>query len=56
MSAVAISGMPAAQAGVAGAIASTSRQAGVALGVAVVDASLADLAPAHRATGPPPLR
>jgi MFS family permease len=38
ISTVAISGMPAAQAGVAGAIASTSRQIGFALGVAVVGA------------------
>jgi len=38
ISTVAISGMPAAQAGVAGAIASTSRQVGFALGVAIVGA------------------
>lgn len=37
----ALSGMPAAQAGVAGAIASTSRQFGAALGVAVVGAIVA---------------
>jgi EmrB/QacA subfamily drug resistance transporter len=39
ISATAISGMPAAQAGVAGGIASTSRQVGFALGVAIVGAA-----------------
>jgi len=38
ISTVAISGMPAAQAGAAGTIASTSRQVGFALGVAIVGA------------------
>ncbi|MFJ5773254.1 MFS transporter [Streptomyces sp. NPDC093094] len=46
----AVSGMPRAQAGVAAAVASTSRQLGQTLGVAVVGAVLAAGASAHRDT------
>ncbi|MFF2650492.1 MFS transporter [Streptomyces sp. NPDC058045] len=48
----AVSGMPRAQAGVAAAVASTSRQIGTTLGVAVIGAVLASgVDPAHYATG-----
>ena len=45
----AVSGLPAAQAGVASAITSTARQVGVALGVAVAGGIIADTAPANLA-------
>ncbi|MFE2228784.1 MFS transporter [Streptomyces kronopolitis] len=47
----AVSGMPRAQAGVAAAVASTSRQVGQSLGVAVIGAVLASGAHAHATTG-----
>jgi MFS family permease len=45
----AVSGLPAAQAGLAGAITSTARQVGAALGVAVAGGIIADTAPANLA-------